>query len=362
MQDPLLWMLVAVLGGFVWFEPTGWHGAMHGIHLPTLEILAGLMILTQGLEHSRFLDHVGQFLIRVAPHERVLARWLTLFTALLATVLTNDIALFVVVPLTLALQRHGLPSWRRLVIMEALAANVGATLSPLGSPQNIFLWQTSGVSLGAFLSMMGAWVVWLVIGLALLVEHAFVRRPLARQDSAPPVMVNRSLFRLSALLYLPFLIAAESGHPGWALATTTPLALLHRPLLNRIDWGLLAIFTLFFIDIGWLRTIFDAYRLPGLGAQPTPMAWLMWGVGLSQGISNVPATLYLERSDSNFRALAYGVNAGGFGWVIGSMANLIALRLARDRPIWREFHRFSVPFLGYALCTAILVLQGDKLL
>lgn len=347
--------LLILLAILAWIHPAGGRIARHAIHLPTLEVLMALMILTQGIEHSRFLDWAGLRLIRFASHERALARGLMVCTGLLAALLTNDIALFIVVPLTVALRQWGADSWRTLVILEAFSANVGATLSPIGSPQNIYLWQTSHLPTTQFVLLMSHWVALLAAGIAVMVESLIPRQPLIRQDN-PVITVNWRLFGISSLLYFPFLYTVESGHPIVALGLTLPLALLHRPLLNRIDWGILGIFTLFFIDVGWLSTLLAPQQLPGLSGTPSPLSWLLWGAGLSQIMSNVPATLYLGHEPYNFQALSFGVNAGGYGLVIGSMANLIALRLSKDRQIWLDFHRLSLPFFGFAIITALFML------
>ncbi|MDA8416125.1 MAG: SLC13 family permease [Betaproteobacteria bacterium] len=354
-KDPLVLGLLGLLGLLAWIHPTGGRIAHHAIHLPTLEVLMGLMILTQGINHSHFLDFAGQQLIQRARSERSLARWLILFTLLLAGLLTNDIALFIVVPLTLSLRQWNIAGWRNLIILEALAANVGAALSPIGSPQNIYLWQTSHVSMAHFIHLMALWVLLLGLRLLGLTETLFSKNELSHHEALPPIVINQRLFWSSLLLYLPFLYAVETGHPILALALTLPLALLHRPLISGIDWGILGIFILFFLDVGWLGTLFNSHQLFGLTSHPSPRVWILWGAALSQIMSNVPATLYLGHGSYDMPALSLGVNAGAYGLVIGSMANLIALRLARDRQIWRDFHRISFPFLAYALVTALLL-------
>ncbi|MBI3311072.1 MAG: anion transporter, partial [Serratia liquefaciens] len=71
------------------------------------------------------------------------------------------------------------------------------------------------------------------------------------------------------------------------------------------------------------------------------------GIGLSQVISNVPATILMLNYVPSSPLLAYAVNAGGFGLAIGSLANLIALRMAGERKIWLKFHYFSLPLLAW---------------
>ncbi|WP_298158054.1 SLC13 family permease [Ferrovum sp.] len=356
MKDPLLQLLIVlgVLMGFL--HPDAWAEAVHRIHLPTLEVLGGLMLLTQGIEQSRILPRLGRHLLDRVHSERSLARWLTWASIILSTFLTNDIALFVVVPLTLALRQLAPVSWRRLIVFEALGVNVGSLLSPIGNPQNIYLWQLSHSSFLGFIEMMAPWGLVLLAGLALLVELGSSRRPIVLHLEDNTIPVLRGVFWVSLGLYLPFLGLVETGHPAWALVLALGLGVFRPLLLRFLDWGLLVTFTLFFVDVGLLSSFFNPHRLPGLGQGSSHIALFLWGIILSQGMSNVPATLFMAPETDSLKTLAYGVNAGGFGLFVGSMANLIALRMAGDRQIWREFHALSFPFLLFAAATGVLFL------
>ena len=84
------------------------------------------------------------------------------------------------------------------------------------------------------------------------------------------------------------------------------------------------------------------------------------GIGVSQVVSNVPAAIALTEYSKDWRVIAYGVNVGGFGFMVGSLANLIALRLSGDRKAWLSFHAHAIPALivaaalGYALLFLLL--------
>lgn len=110
----------------------------------TLGALAGLMILSRGLEDSGYLLRTGRHLLQRVGGERRLAATLVVFAAALSAVVTNDVALFIVVPLTLGLRTAAHLPIGRLIIFEALAVNAGSALSPVGNPQNLYLWQMSG--------------------------------------------------------------------------------------------------------------------------------------------------------------------------------------------------------------------------
>ncbi len=117
---------------------------------PTIAALTGLLLLTKGLELSGALHRLGHALIGFMATERAAALCLVLAAALLSTVLTNDVALFVVVPLTLGVCRITQLPATKLIVFEALAVNAGSALTPIGNPQNLFLWQLSKVSFGGF--------------------------------------------------------------------------------------------------------------------------------------------------------------------------------------------------------------------
>ena len=157
-------------------------------------------------------------------------------------------------------------------------------------------------------------------------------------------------------LYLPFLVATDLQHAGWALAVVLLLFCLFRPAtLAQVDWGLLLVFVLMFIDLRLLAQLSWVHpAILGLGLAQASHLYAV-SVALSQLISNVPAAIALAEYSSDWRVLAYGVNIGGFGFALGSMANLIALRMAVDSKAWLVFHAYSMPFLilsaalGYAL-------------
>jgi di/tricarboxylate transporter len=98
------------------------------------------MLLTKGIELSGYFDVLGRKMVRRFVTERQLAMFMVLAAALLSTFLTNDVALFIVVPLTLTLKKRCAIPVNRLIIFEALAVNAGSLLTPIGNPQNILLW------------------------------------------------------------------------------------------------------------------------------------------------------------------------------------------------------------------------------
>ncbi len=347
--DRLRLVLLLVLAWLACVSTLPLSGYAALVDWPTIAALTGLLALTQGLEHSAALQRASAGVIDRVATERGAALVLVAGSALLSTLLTNDVALFVVVPLTLALCRAtGLPV-ARWVIFEALAVNAGSALTPVGNPQNLFLWQLSGVSFARFVACMLPLTAALMLLLLALTVWAFPARPLRRQPAAAAAPLDRPLLVLVLLLYLPFIIAADLHQAAWAVGVVLLLVGLLRPrVLLKMDWGLLCVFVLMFVDMRLLAGLGLVQRgLAGLRLQD-PAHLYFTGIAASQFISNVPATIALAASSKHWQVLAWSVNIGGFGSVLGSLANLIALRLAADRQAWWRFHLYSVPALAIA--------------
>ncbi len=344
-EELLLLALLIALPLLFWAAPLEAQALPRLVDWKTIAALAGLMVLSRGLEDSGCLARAGTWLLRHMRTERALALCLVLFAAALSAVVTNDVALFISVPLTLGLGRAVALPLGRLVIFQALAVNTGSSLSPVGNPQNLFLWQSTGVGFTEFLSAMAPLSLSLLLLLAGATALAFVGRPLALKPAQPIATQRRPLMWLSLISYPVFLVSLEMGYAGVAAIAVLLLYLALFPrVLMGVDWLLLAVFILMFVDLGLLARL-PAVAAPVQTLQALPGGDFTAGVVVSQLLSNVPATIFLEEFTDNWRLLAWGVNVGGFGLAIGSLANLIALRLARQPGLWREFHQWSLPAL-----------------
>lgn len=335
------------------------YGAL--VDWPTMAALTGLLLLTKGLEVSGALSRLGLWLIGWMATERSAALSLVVAAMLLSMVLTNDVALFVVVPLTLVVCRITQMAATRLIVFEALAVNAGSALTPTGNPQNLFLWHLSAVSYAAFVWAMLPLVLALMAALLGLTAWVFDGKPVRAGQAASPLPLDRPLFACALVLYVPFLIAADRHQVGWALAVVLSVLLLLRPkVIAQLDWGLLLVFVLMFIDLRLLAG-FDFVRsaIVELGLEQ-PVHLYLTGIVASQLVSNVPAAIALAEYSKDWRVIAYGVNIGGFGLMVGSLANLIALRLSGDGQAWRVFHSYAIPALLVAapIGWALLFLIG----
>ncbi|MBP1474652.1 hypothetical protein J7I44_10095 [Frateuria sp. MAH-13] len=314
---------------------------------PTLAGLAGLLIAIQGIRDSAMVQHVAALLVARAHSLRSLGLLLVTATALLSMVLTNDVSLFVLVPLTVVIGGLSNLPVLRMVVLEALAVNAGSTLSPIGSPQNLLLWQHGQLS---FLGFAWAMAPAAVMMFALVAALTWIWLPRDRVALAPQALdrqsVARGLAALSTIALAAMVVLMEYGHAALGAGVLLLVFVLAAPRsLARVDWLLLLTFAAIFLGLGHLA------ELPAVNATldrldfSQPLTLYLSGIIASQLISNVPATvLLLERAHDPI-TLAIAVNVGGFGLAIGSLANLIALRLARQPHGLRALHQASVPFL-----------------
>jgi len=326
------------------------------LQLPTLAGLLGLLIAIQGIRDSALVQHAAAALAARMHSVRSLGLLLVTATALLSMVLTNDVSLFLIVPLTMAIGGISNLPLPRMVVLEALAVNAGSSLSPIGNPQNLLLWQHAHIPFFVFVAaMLPAATVMLLLVAALTwlwlpqdrigLDHAQIDR---RE-------VSMTMALLSAIALVTMVAMMEHGHAELgALMLSLPFALFAWRSLAGIDWLLLATFAAIFLGLGHfaeLPLVRHALDHLDLGQ---PLTVFVSGIVASQLISNVPATVLLLERTPDAMALAIAVNVGGFGMAIGSLANLIALRLARQPGGLRQLHRVSIPFL--LLCAPLVYL------
>ncbi|GGW66502.1 SLC13 family permease [Alishewanella tabrizica] len=355
-EDYLLLALLLLLPLLLWFSPTTPSELLVLVDWQTVCALAGLMLLSRALEDSGYLARFAVWLLALCHSERALAALLLLFAASLAAIVTNDVALFILIPITLSIGRLTGLAVGRLIIFLALAVNAGSALTPIGNPQNLVLWQASGYSFWQFTVMMAPLALSLLLLILLICCFAFAKTTLTiavpHQNSAD----SRPLFGWSLAGYPLFILAMEYQLAPYAAAVVlTAYFVLKRSVISGIDWLLLLVFSLMFIDLGLLAQLPVMQQL-AVTLMALPAGSYTGAALLSQFISNVPAAIFLQHFTDDWRALSWGVSVGGFGLAIGSLANLIALRLSKQTGLWREFHYWSLTVFAVSFGFGLLIL------
>lgn len=298
--------------------------------LNTLACLFALLAVIRALRNAGFFETVAQAVIRRFKTLRGLGCALVGVTLICSMFATNDMALLMLLPLsTVTLASTG--NERALpftFVMQAIAANLGGMILPFGNPQNIFLNSRFGIAFPDFLATMALPFGVSVALIALCCLAGFKATTLS-SSSVPGIdAADRTpLPRAKTALYLA-LFALSLGMvfrvvPFAVGVVIVAIALLFadRRALAHVDWGLLATFALFFVFSGNMARIPE---VQGFFSMLLGQSTLITSTLASQVISNVPAAILLAPFVDGYHSLLVGVNIGGAGTLIASLASLIA--------------------------------------
>lgn len=252
---------------------------------------------------------------------------------------TNDVSLIIFVPVTIQLFRAGgkerylLP----VITMENIAAVRGSLLTPFGSPQNLFLYSRSGVSAGRFMLHMlplAAMSAALLIVFVLILYRKAPREEIGAGNALLPWKHEgrtRRIVYLALFLLIIVVIVTRTGlWPLAVLAVLLGILAVDRKLLFEVDYVLLLTFLCFFV---FSSSIAANERIAGFLQRAVAQHEYWWAIGLSQIISNVPATIVLYPFTENFAGLIYGADTAGLCSLIGSLASVINFRIyVREYP------------------------------
>ena len=297
----------------------------------TLGCLFCVLAVASALRLMGAFDRAARAVIARFRSPRPLALALVLTTAGLSCVATNDMALIMMLPLSAAtLMGANLP---RLVapvfVLQSLAANLCGMIVPFGNPQNLYLYSYYGLGLGDFLATMALPFALSTISIVActwwLCGRTDRSSPSDTRNLAMPMPLGRRRLAAYGLLFALTLLAVfRIVSIAAAVATVAAaLAALDRRALAAVDWGLLATFACFFVFAG------NMARVPEVSAWLSPLMadhGLWVSAGLSQIISNVPAAVLLSHFTGAWQPLLVGVNIGGAGTLVGSLASLITLQ------------------------------------
>ena len=324
-REPVL--LIAALAALVscFFVPPD--AAYWGyLDLRTLALLYCLMTVVAGLRQAGLFSRLAHRLCLGAGNLRAMGILLVLLCFFSSMLITNDVALltfvpFAVVVLGMAGQSKALI---RVVVLQTVAANLGSMLTPVGNPQNLYLYSYYDLSMGDFLAL--TLPVWgLSLALILLACLLLPKEKLQLFLGEEPILHVKEVW-VYALLFLVCLgtVLRLLPWPVMLAAVVLVLLVFDRKILRRADFMLLLTFVAFFIFAGNLARVEAVDRL--LRALLKGREY--WTALLaSQFISNVPAALLLSGFTDQAGALLLGVDVGGLGTPIASLASLIAMKL-----------------------------------
>ena len=304
----------------------------------TLGTLLMMLTVLEGFKQENVLRPV----VRLAGRLRTMTG-LTLFLVFgvffSSMFVTNDVSLIIFVPLTILLFRAG--GKERYLIpvltMENIAAVRGSLLMPFGSPQNLFLYGQAEVTAGHFMLHMlplCAMSAVLLICFILFLYRRNLREPIGAEAADTPWQPEGRVRRIVYFsLFVLVLLVIVTRTPYWYAAVAVVLLTVlatDRKLFAKVDYVLLLTFLCFFI---FSSSITANPKISSVLRRAVAENEYWWGIGLSQVISNVPATIVLYPFTENFAGLIYGVDTAGLCSLIGSLASVINYRIyVREYP------------------------------
>ena len=335
----------------------------------TIALLFCLMIIVAGFQSLGIFGMLGRFLITRAGSIRGLSIVMILLCFFSSMVITNDVTLITFVPFTILVLRMSGRVERilKLVVLETIAANLGSMATPIGNPQNLYLYSISDLTAGEF---MQAVLPYAGLSLILLVIVVFVGKdePLLdvsvkdesgkRAEKKAGRVLGQAVPLLILLILCLLVVFRILPYQPVLICVILVILVINRKLYLSVDYFLLLTFLCFFVFIGNMKRIPQVSELLVSVVQGRE---LLIGILTSQIISNVPAAILLAGFSSDFSALLTGVNLGGLGTLIASLASLISFKFfAKEYPdkkgaFLKEFTIWNLLFLLVLAAEAFLI-------
>ncbi len=338
------------------------------IDVNTIIILFCLMLIVEALKESQLFEKIGNMILKRVKTERGIVFSLILMCFVSSMLITNDVALITFVPLgLLVLEATHMTSHLCLAVTSmTLAANLGSMLTPIGNPQNVYLFSISHTDIGQFLMTMLPYSA--VSFLMLLILTAFVCGK-AKVQSGAGALESESSSKSAVgknLLYGGLFALCIASLMGFLniymllLVVSFAVFLENKKLFARVDYNLLLTFICFFIFVGNIN------RLDGFHEAVISMLAnneKLVSVVTSQLISNVPAALLLSGYTDNLREILIGTNLGGLGTLIASMASLISYKqLVNRHPELKKRYLVTFTLLNIAFLAVLYAVSEISLI
>ncbi len=298
------------------------------INFRVLAILFSLMLVVSALIRIGTFDYLTSKLLGRIHSERNISLLLVVLAFFMSMLLTNDVTLVTLVPFAINVLKKYKDKRRTMytLILMTVSANLGSMLTPIGNPQNLYLYSLYHMKLGSFIKQMIPYsavsLILLVISVIILnITDKTLDTAVSKDVDVPekiPFIVYMALFgvcvlAVSDIIPAPFMLGIVS----------VVILIFDRKAFKNVDYGLLLTFVFFFILIGNLGRIDFIYSyLSVIVDKNTTLAAIL----SSQIISNVPAAMLLSTFTKNGKALVIGSNLGGLGTLIASMASLITYK------------------------------------
>lgn len=298
------------------------------IDFKVLAILMMLMAVVAGFTEIGVFKKMAIALLKKVDNLRQLKLVLILICFFSSMLITNDVALITFVPFSIMVlnmadkKEHIL----QLVVLETIAANMGSMLTPLGNPQNLFIYANYNMDLVNFMLIM---LPYCIVSLVLLIIITFIDK--SGKDKVLEISIEHKAdgFLLKLGLYLVlfalclYVVISGADYKIPFIIVMICMGIINYKMLFKIDFNLILTFIFFFIFIGNLGNIevIKEFLVSVIDGSE-----FFVSIALSQVFSNVPATMLISGFAKDYEAMLVGVNIGGLGTIIASMASLISYK------------------------------------
>lgn len=287
-----------------------------------------LMVSVGGFRSIGVFENTASFLLKKAGNIRRLGIIFMLICFFSSMLVTNDVALLTFIPLTLMVY-SGIKDERSRIItivLETVSANLGSMITPFGNPQNLYIYDMYKLTIGDFFRTMlpfGTASLVMLILLCFLLPATSCTAETSEKQS-----ISKIHFSAYAVLFIMCLLTVFRVIPDWVCLIFAVLfaLILDRKLLFKVDYSLLATFVCFFIFVGNIARI---EAVSNFFSEILNNREVIISAILSQVISNVPSAVMLSGFTENGTALLLGINLGGLGTIIASLASLISFQFYR---------------------------------
>ncbi|MHB1484431.1 MAG: SLC13 family permease [Saccharofermentanales bacterium] len=311
------------------------------INWEVLSLLFCLMIVVAGVSSIGAIQKFSRFLILKARSLKKITFILVMLCFFTSMFITNDVALITFIPLTIVIMSlHGTTKMIYVISLQTIAANIGSMLTPIGNPQNIYLWAYYEIPAFEFFAITSVTVITAFLILAILsflISDSSIHVEFPEKIHELPVksMISYGvMFAACIMTVLGFLTYAICFGIVILIVLVTD-----SKLLRMVDYGLLLTFVGFFIflgNIGSLEIIREFVKSFIDGNE------FISGIILSQMISNVPAAIMLSGFTEKYREILLGTNIGGLGTLIASLASIISFKFYNASPGAKPFRYIGI--------------------
>ncbi|MCQ2510917.1 MAG: citrate transporter [Lachnospiraceae bacterium] len=333
-------------------------GYLEYIDFRSLGLLWSLMVIMKIFQKDGVFSAIGMKLIEKTHTMRQLVIVLVLLCFFFSMLITNDVALITFVPFAIMmLSRCGRSDMMiPVIVLQTIAANLGSMMTPIGNPQNLYLCGLSGLGFAGLGKLVFPYTF---LALILLIACIFCLRGgsdrvEAESEEGSSSIRHKRVVAVYAIAFVAAMLVVVRIFPYWVLVLAIALVslLLRQDSVFKVDYALLLTFIGFFIFTGNMQKIPAVSDLLDRLVTGNEIAA---GVLTSQVISNVPSALLISSFTHNIKSLILGVNIGGLGTLIASMASLISYKLyaaeaGSDKGKYMvEFSAFNIALLAALL-------------